>query len=328
VNDIAPTILAAAHIPFPDTVNGAKQIPFEGVSLIPTFTNPTMPSQHREQYFEIFGNRAIYQDGWVAAARRYVPWNIGGGFNKVYDGDFAHDKWELYHVDVDYSEAHDLAAKYPEKLKELQAEFDKEARRNDVYPMTPFPFTDVPRMVPPNKTHFVYYGGVDRLNRDMVPVLGGRSHKMTAELDVPAGGASGVIVAEGGRYGGMSLYVKNDRLVYENDTWGFIHEKVVSSEPLPTGKVEVAAVFTVDPNNNIKPLIANLRGTPRPGTAEIYINGKKVGETRFSRFGGFETSITETFDVGRDSGSAVSSEYEAPNPFTGQVEKVSIDLIQ
>jgi arylsulfatase len=324
VNDIAPTILAAAHIPFPDTVNGVKQIPFEGASLIPTFTNPKAPSQHREQYFELFGNRAIYQDGWVAAARRYEPWEVKDLYKKMYGEDFAHDKWELYHVDVDYSEAHDLADKYPDKLKALQAEFDKEARRNGVYPMTPLPFTDTPHMVPAAKTHFVYYDGVDRLNRDMVPTLGGRSYKMTAELAVPAGGASGVIAAEGGRYGGVSLYVQDGRVVYENNTFGVTHEKLVSSTSLPTGKAEVVTIFTVDPQAtgaNVFP-----SGDARPGTAQMFINGSKVGETHFSRFGGFRSSHYETFDIGRDGGSPVSAAYSAPNAFTGTIDKVSIDL--
>jgi arylsulfatase len=332
VNDMAPTILAAAKIPFPTTVDGVKQIPFEGVSLIPTFTNPTAPSQHREQYFEIFGNRAIYKDGWVAAARRYQPWAIVGGQSRIYDGDFAHDKWELYHVDEDFSEAHDLADKYPDKLKALRAEFDKEARRNDVYPMTPIPFTDVPRMVPAGKTHFVYWGGVDRLNQDMVPTLGGHSHKITAELVVPASGARGVIVAEGGRYGGFSLYVQDGKLIYENNTWDKYHEKIVSPKPLPSGKVEVATLFTVDPlppaGQDVFSRSQAMGGGPKPGTAQMFVNGQKVGETHFAKFGGFTTSITETFDVGRDTGSTVSASYAEPNAFTGQVEKLTIDLLK
>ena len=332
VNDVAPTILAAAHIPFPTTVNGVRQIPFEGVSLIPTFTNPTAPGQHRTQYFEVFGNRAIYQDGWVAAARRYEPWAIGGSASKIYDGKFASDKWELYHVAEDFSEAHDLADKYPDKLKALEAVFDSEARRNDVYPLAPIPFTDVPKMVPANKTHFIYYGGVDRLNQDMVPALGGHSHRITARLTVPAGGASGVIVAEGGRYGGFSIYVQDGKVVYENNTWNSIHEKLVSSRPLPAGKVEVATVFTIDPpppaGKDVFSRSQAVGGGPKPGTAQMFINGEKVGETRFTKFGGFVTSITETFDVGRDSGSTVSASYAEPNAFTGKVEQVTIDLLK
>jgi arylsulfatase A-like enzyme len=323
VNDIAPTILAAAKIPFPTLVKGVRQIPFEGVSLLPTFTDPRAPDRHRTQYFEVFGNRAIYKDGWVAAARRFTPWYGGDTAKKMFDGDFAHDKWELYDVAADYSEAHDLAAQNPAKLKELQAEFDKEAWRNGVYPMTPLP--DGPKLVPAGKTHFVYYGGVDRLDQDAVPKLGGRSHKMTAELDVPAAGAAGVIVAEGGRYGGMSLYVKDGRVIYENNTRNMVHETLVSSVPLPAGKVEVQTIFTVDPTaTGTGPMAASARA----GTAEMFINGRKVGETKFSQFGDFRTSITETFDVGKDTGSPVSAAYAAPYPFTGKVDRLTIDLIK
>jgi len=324
VNDIAPTIMAAAGLTFPTTVDGVKQLPFEGVSLIPTFTNAKASSQHHIQYFEIFGNRAIYKDGWVAAARRYDPWDMANLYKKMFDQGFEKDKWELYNVAVDYSEANDLAAKYPARLKEMQALFDSEARRNSVYPMTPMPFA-APKMVPADKTHFTYYAGVDRLDYGMVPALGGRSHKITADLNVPRG-ASGVIAAMGGRYGGFALYVKDGRLVYENNSFTDVHEKLVSSQSLPSGKVEVTTVFTVNaaaPSTSVVP-----SGDAKPGTAEMFINGKKVGETRFSRFGGFRSSHYETFDVGQDTGAPVSNDYTAPNPFTGVVEKVTIDLMK
>jgi arylsulfatase len=322
VNDIAPTILAAAKIPFPTTVRGVKQIPFEGVSLIPTFTDPKAPETHRTQYFEVFGNRAIYKDGWVAAVRRFDPWYGSDTARKMYDADFAKDKWELYNVAVDYAQANDLAAKNPAKLKELQAAFDKEAWRNNVYPMSPLP--DGPKLVPKDKKQFVYFGGVDRLDQAAVPRLGGRSHRMTAELDLPAAGASGVIVALGGRYGGFALHVKGGKLIYENNTRGLVHETLVSSAPLPRGKVTVQTVFTIDPTP-VGP--GPLAGSARPGKAEMFINGRKVGETKFSEFGDFRTSRTETFDTGKDLGSPVSAAYQAPNPFTGTLRKLTIDLM-
>jgi len=190
--------------------------------------------------------------------------------------------------------------------------------------MTPMPFA-APKMVPADKTHFTYYAGVDRLDYGMVPALGGRSHKITADLNVPRG-ASGVIAAMGGRYGGFALYVKDGRLVYENNSFTDVHEKLVSSQSLPSGKVEVTTVFTVNaaaPSTSVVP-----SGDAKPGTAEMFINGKKVGETRFSRFGGFRSSHYETFDVGQDTGAPVSNDYTAPNPFTGVVEKVTIDLMK
>jgi hypothetical protein len=188
------------------------------------------------------------------------------------------------------------------------------------------PMPDSPKLVPADKTHFVYYGGVERLDIDTVmPKLGGRSYKMTAEVDVPPRGASGVIAAEGGRYGGTSLYVKGGKVIYENNTRGIVHETLVSSVPLPSGSVEVVTLFTADPNAKGTGVMA---ATARPGTAEMFFNGRKVGETKFSQFGDFRTSVNETFDVGKDTGSPVSAAYDAPNAFTGTVRKVVIDLIK
>ena len=328
VNDVAPTILAAAHIPFPSSVNGVAQLPFEGVSLIPTFTNPKAPEAHHTQYFDIFGNRAIYHDGWVAAAKRFEPWEFPQSFAKVFNGDFSHDKWELYHVAVDYSEAHDLADKYPEKLKELQALFDKEAWRNNVYPLAPKPFVDVPRPAPRDKTHFDYLWGVDRIPLLAMPVISGRAHRITAEIEVPAGGANGVILAWGGRYGGFTIYVKDGKLTYENDSLGLVHEKLVSSKPLPVGKVTVSTSFTPEAAALSAGIVTAARpgGVGQSGTARLFIDGEQVAEGHFSHFGYFGTAINETFDLGRDTGSPVSPDYTEPNPFNGRVDKVSLDF--
>jgi hypothetical protein len=244
----------------------------------------------------------------------------------IFRGGFENDKWELYHVTDDYSEAHDLAGKYPEKLKELQAEFDKEARRNGVYPLVPLPL-GAPTVVAPGKTHFEYLSGVDRLTLSSIPVLGGRSHKIAAQIEVPDNG-NGVIVAQGGRYGGFTLYAKNGKLVYENNAFGLTHERVVSPDALPKGKVVVSAVFTVanGPSEGAVPSL--VAGAPRPGSVQLFIGDKKVAEGKFSRFGGFSSSITETFDLGRDTGSPVSTDYNGPFAFTGKVDKVVIDLLK
>ncbi len=326
VNDIAPTIYEAAGIQFPDVVNGAKQIPLEGKSLVETFTNPQAPEKHTEQYFEIFGNRAIYKDGWVAGTRRYAPWELFSNPIKVFGGGFENDKWELYHVSEDYSEAHDLADKYPDKLEELKKEFDKEAVRNGVYPLVPLP-QGAPTHAPKDKTHYTYLSGVEHITQYNTPVLGGRSHTVTADLTVPKGGADGVILADGGRYGGFSIYVKDGKLTYEENSLGQVHEKIVSGDPLPEGKVQIRAVFTAHAPLIPKSLFAKLvGGEPEPGDAELYIGDKKVAAGKFQAFGGFASSITETFDVGKDTGSAVSPAYVSPNPFQGKVDKVSIDL--
>jgi len=322
VNDIAPTIYAAAGIDFPDTVNGAKQIPLEGKNLVPAFTDPAAKTGHNEQYFEIFGNRAIYKDGWVAGARRYAPWELFTNPARIFAGKFEDDRWELYHVSEDFSEAHDLAATNPDKLKELQQEFDKEARRNGVYPLVPLP-VGYPSVVA-GKNSFQYGEGVSRLPLAVVPDFGARSHQITADVDVPEAGAQGVILAEGGRYGGFSLYVKDRKLIYENNTFGTTGETIIASAPLPSGKVQIAFEYDKDPS---KPAPS---GLPLPkvtsGTGRLFIDGTLVGERHFVQFGGFASSINETFDVGRDSGSPVSSDYESPFAFNGKVKRVSVEL--
>jgi arylsulfatase len=327
VNDVAPTILAAAGIPFPSSVDGVAQIPFEGVSMIPTFTNPKAPETHRTQYFDIFGNRAIYQDGWVAAAKRFEPWAFGQSFTKAFDGDFSRDKWELYNVREDFAEANDLAAKYPDKLKALQAVFDSEAKRNMVYPLAPKPFVNVPHIADRNQTHFDYLWGVDRIPLNAMPPLSGRAHKITVEIEAPAN-PSGVILAWGGRYGGFTIYVKDGKLIYENGSLGLVHEKVISTRPLPVGKVTIATSFTPEARADGKSVVADARpaGAAQSGTARLFINGQQVAAAKFSHFGDFGTAINETFDLGRDNGSPVSPDYTEPNAFNGRVNKASFDL--
>ena len=329
VNDIAPTIYDAIGVTFPKAVDGVAQKPLEGKSLVASFTDPTVKSQHTEQYFEIFGNRAIYKDGWVAGTRRYAPWETFSNIGKLFRGGFENDRWELYNVAEDFSEAHDLADKYPVKLQELQAEFDKEARRNGVYPLVPIPDPNHTPSPVLGKTHFTYYSGVDRLQGAAIPEVGARTHRLTADIDVPDGGVEGVIIARGGRYGGYSLYVKDGKLIYEANTFGTTHEKLVSSQRLPKGKVHIAYDFTVDRSlsESVKGLLsAALLAKSRPGTGVLSVNGVEVARAHLSQFGGFRSAITETFDLGKDTGSPVSQSYESPFAFTGKVEKVEVEL--
>jgi arylsulfatase len=327
VNDIAPTIYDAAHITFPTTVNGVQQLPLEGRSLVPTFTDPSAQTGHNEQYFEIFGNRAIYKDGWVAGARRYLPWEIFTNPMKIFGGDLSKDRWELYHVANDFSEAHDLAAQNPQKLAELKAEFDKEAQRNGLYPLVPIPLVGIPSPVR-GRNSFVYAAGVDRVPVAVAPDVTGRASRVTAEIVVPEGGADGVIVAEGGRYGGFSLFVKNGKLTAEDNAFGVTRQQIVSDTPLQAGHATVVFEFAPSPDpSGLAGLGALLGHKPGPGDAKLLINGKLVGSGHFDKFGGFASSLNETLDIGRDSGSPVSNDYVAPNPYAGHVDKVTIDLL-
>jgi arylsulfatase len=320
VNDIAPTIYDAAGIQFPDTVNGVKQLPLEGKSLAYSFDHPEAPSRRTLQYFEMLGSRGIYKDGWWAGVLNNLP--LGGLPQKV----DAERHWELYDLTRDYSQAHDLADKYPQKLKELQDAFDAEAQRNNVYPLLPVPGQGRPS--PANgKTSFTYYAGVTRLTRGVSANLGGHSHHIVADLEIPAAGAEGVIIAQGSRYGGYTFYVKNGKLIYEADAFGLDHQKLVSSEPLPVGKVQVAFEFIVD--KSAAPSIGTAGPFREPitgGMGRISINGKQVGEGHFTRLNPSFGMVGGAMDIGRNTGSPVSGAYETPFPFTGKIEKVTIDL--
>jgi arylsulfatase len=314
VIDIAPTVLEAAHLQEPTEVNGVKQKPYEGVSMVYTFDDAKAAGRHHLQYFEMFGNRALYKDGWIAVARHgRLPWQTVGGST----GDFDHDDWELYKLNDDYSEADNLATKYPDKLKELQADFLVEAKKYNVFPLDDrFAERGDPRLRPSliaGRTHFVYYPGAEIPEPSAVDTKN-KSHSITATIDVPKGGGDGVIIAEGGTTAGFSLYVKGGKPVYEYNYFGQQHYKIAGSEHLPVGPVTVKIDFKSD------------GGIGRGGSVTMFVNGKKVGEGRvektvFGRFGG------ESLSVGMDTASPVSDSYESPFTYAGVIKKVEIDII-
>jgi arylsulfatase len=318
VTDIAPTLYELAGITPPTVVNGVPQIPLEGKSLAASFNDPQAPSTHPVQYFEMVGNRGIYKDGWWAGSRHLLPWQAL--VSDVWDQTpVGQHPWELYNLTVDYSQAHDLAAQNPEKLKELVALFDSEAKRNNVYPLAPH--TGPQPSLSDGRTHFVFRSGVERLPPRSVPNLRGRSHTITADVEVPAGGAEGVIIADGGRYGGFSLYIKDGKPVYEVNAYSHSAAKLVSDAPLPTGKVHIEVAVTADPLKN-----ASDRTPGRviaSGTARLSVNGKQVAEGPIANF---ISVYGETLDVGKDLGSPVSPAYESPFAFTGTINTVVLDL--
>ena len=308
VNDITPTILDAAHISFPAEVDGVKQIPLEGHSLLPTFTNPKAPESHPEQYFEIFGNRAIYKDGWVAAAKRsYDPWNLLNEVARIYTDDTANDRWELYNVDKDFSEANDLAKTNPRKLAELKAEFIREGTRNGVFPLIPLPF-GAPSIIDRHAKSFTYQSDISTIPQAGLPIIAGKPHRIEVDIKGDASVGSGVLLADGGRLGGFVLYEKNGHLVFENNAFGQSHQSVTSTEALPSGPVTVAYDYTPEttivPNPNDPR--AQLFALPQPGTVRLFIGGKQVGEGHIGPFSTAAAAISEGFDIGQDRGSQVS----------------------
>jgi hypothetical protein len=317
VNDIAPTIYELASVTPPTEVNGIKQTPLEGVSFAYTFDHPDAPGKHKVQYFEMLGSRSIYKDGWWAGSFNHLPWPTE---RNPFNSPPETKPWELYHLDDDYSQAHDLAVQNPAKLKELEDLFEAEAQRNHVYPLEPLRNDGLP-LVTIGKTSFLYRSGQQPIPAISAPRVSQRAHVITADLNAPSG-ATGVIVAQGGRYGGFTLYAKNGTLIYESNINSHRVGKVVSSEPLPAGKVTVAMEFTPDAPVSDQPVITFQPARLVAGVVTLSINGKTVGSGHIPGIGG----NTDTFDIGYDRGSPVSASYSSPFAFTGEVENLRIDL--
>jgi arylsulfatase A-like enzyme len=315
--DIAPTILEATHITEPKLVNGIAQKPIEGVSMMYSFGDANAKSRRTTQYFEMFVNRAIYHDGWIACSRFGVPWNMA-----VREGDFLNAPWELYHIENDFSEADDLAAKNPEKLKELQALFVEEAKKYDVFPLDPR-FSE--RIDPRNRiagemqTSWTYYGNNVRMPANISPAVYPNSHTITAELTIPEKGVEGVIAAEGGLNGGWSLYVQDGKLTYHYSLADFEHNTVQAKTPLPSGKVAIKLEYT---SKGLKP-----GGTLNTGaTVKLFMNGAPAGEGAVGS--AMIRQGIEPFEIGRDSISPVSPDYKAKGsfPFTGNIDKIRFQV--
>ncbi len=316
VVDIAPTVLEAVGLPEPKTVNGVVQTPMEGVSFLYTFDDPQAAGRHKTQYFEIFANRAIYHDGWVAATIHKAPWEAQPRRA------LADDVWELYNVDEDFSESTDLAASNPAKLEELKALFMKEAERYRVLPLDDRglerfdpAMAGRPDLMAGRKSLTVYEGMTGMMENAFINVKN-QSKTITADLDIPAGGANGVILAQGGRFGGWSLYVKDGKPAYTYNWVGLQQYTTNSTERLAPGKATVTLEFAYDGN-----------GRGKGGTATIYVNDKKVGSGRVENTNANVFSADDAADVGVDEGTNVSSAYEQhDNRFTGRIEKVLIEV--
>jgi arylsulfatase A-like enzyme len=331
LNDIAPTIYEAAGVPAPSSVDGVKQTPLEGVSLMYTFNSPKAESRHRVQYFETNGNKAIYKDGWWAGNLLRSSWDrIGSpGYEREKLLDDNTHPWELYNLNEDYSQSNNVAAKYPQKLAEMKALFDSEAQRNQVYPL--LPLRELISRPEDGRKTFVFRSGVERLQDTMnVHTGAGTGYTIRAKIDNPDGNAQGVLLAQGGLYGGFTLFVKDKHVHFEINSFGHLSGEMVSTGKLPTGHTEIVVNVIPDtskaPQANTTP--ANRRAAPFPGNGTMTLNGGEQGHTAFINIpasGGY-WSPAESLDVGSDLGSAVSKEYSAPARFTGTIDSVTIEL--
>lgn len=306
VTDVAPTILEAAGLPEPVEVDGAKQQRVDGASFLDTFSSPSVPSKRHTQYFEMLGNRAIYHDEWMAAA-------LSGqiGWLPPAPNTLLQQPWELYRLSDDYSEADNLAQRYPEKVEELKALFDQEAKRNQVYPLDP---RWAGRQSRPSDTHFTYYARTGHLYLSMTPQYENRSHTITALVEIPQGGANGVLLADGGVAGGFALYLKDGRPSY---TYNYFSRRITTiSAPaaIAPGKAKIQLQFHYDGG-----------GVGKGATVALYVNDHKAAEARLPETVPMAFSFEETFDVGEDSASPVGP-YTSPFPFTGTLDRLDLDL--
>ena len=247
VVDVAPTVLEAVGLAMPESVNGVAQKPIEGVSMVYSFADAKAPSTHRTQYFEMAGDRAIYRDGWVAATTPlYMPWTPPGPAPDVMTG----YTWELYDTTKDFSEADDLAAKEPERLRRMQELFLVEAARHNVFPLDNSKVERFDTSIRPSltrgRTSFSYAGGLARIPEGAAPDMKNKSFTITAQVDVAKAPAEGVIVTQGGLFGGWALYVEKGRPVFFYNTANLHHATVASPTALGPGKHTLVLAFRYD----------------------------------------------------------------------------------
>ncbi len=318
VIDIMPTILDAAGVQAPSMLNGVPQKPVEGVSMLYSFDNAAAPSTRRIQYFETMRNRSIYQDGWIAATTpKDLPWIFAGRGQWSIDD----QKWELYHVPDDFSEAVDLAAKEPQRVRDLQDLFWAEAARNHVLPMV-----DLVQEVmsgkgghPPSAidgvTHFTFYPGMTRIPEMAAPDLKNRSFTLTANLEVPQAGAEGVLLTEGNAFGGFSFYLLKGKPVFCYNMAAFKLYRVAAPDTLSAGHHAVTADFKYDGG-----------GHGKGGTVTLSVDGKTVASGRVDQTIPTRFALDASMSVGEGPGAPVSSDYETPFKLNAALDKLVLTL--
>jgi arylsulfatase len=313
VVDVAPTVLDVAGLPEPAFVNGIQQEPMHGASMRALFDDAGAPEHHELQYFEMFCNRGIYHRGWTAVTRHSTPW-VMADLPALDD-----DVWELY-ADTDWTQAHDLASVQPDRLRELQRLFLIEAVKYDVLPLDDRRIERMnselagrPQLV--SGTSQLLFGGMGRLSEGSVINLKNKSYAVTAQLEVPEGGASGVIIAQGGAFAGWSLYLLDGKPTYCYNLLGLARIKIGGPDRVPPGDHQVRVEFAYDGG-----------GLAKGGALTLYVDGEQVAEGRQEASVPMIFSADETCDLGSDTGSAVSDDYTPEaSGFTGRIDWVQLD---
>jgi hypothetical protein len=318
VIDIVPTIYEAIGITPPDVLDGVEQKPIEGVSLMYSFNDEKAPTRRPVQYFELVGNRAIYKDGWMASTTPLrLPWLVSA---EVDPDDF---KWELYNINEDFSQSNNLASKRPEKLKELQAAFDAEAKKYNVYPLdSSFAArfdTSIRPSLTTGRSEFLYYPGMIRIPEGSAPDFKNKSWTVAAEVDIPKEGASGVLATMGGRYGGWGLWLDDSR-----PRFAF----ALSNQP--AHKFRAASDQAISPGHHVVRVRFKYDGggIGKGGVATLFVDEKQVAECKVTQTLPVRFSLDETFDVGMDTGTPVVEDYadKMPYAFTGTLNRLGVVL--
>ena len=318
VIDIAPTVLEAASLPEPKIVNGTPQTPIEGTSLLYSFDDADAEERHKTQYFEIFGNRAIYHDGWFARTLHRAPWQTGK------QKPLESDEWDLFHVRDDFSLANNLADEEPEKLEKMKALFMREAER---YYVLPIDDRVIDRVNPAiagrpdlmnGRTSLTLYDGMNGMLENTFINVKNQSKRITAEVDIPQGGANGVLLAQGGRFGGWCLYMKDGKPAYDYNFLGLSRDTVAATDAIPAGKATIVFDFKYDGD-----------GQGKGGDATLSVNGTVVAEGRIERTQPLMFSADETADVGLDNQTPVVEGIgigRDETRFTGTIHTITVDV--
>jgi arylsulfatase A-like enzyme len=317
VIDLAPTILEAAGLPEPTVVNSVMQSPMEGTSMLYSFNDAAAPERHELQYFEMFANRGIYHKGWSAVTKHRTPWVMVGGDLPAFDDDL----WELYDGNTDFSQAHNLAAANPDMLPKLQRLWLIEATKYNVIPLDD---RGAERLEPslagrPTLIHGksqLFFSGMGRLSENSVVSIKNKSFSVTADVEIPVEGANGVIIAQGGRFGGWALYVKGGKAKFVYNVLGIQQFSVEADSPVPTGAQQVRMEFAYDGG-----------GLAKGGDVTLYYGGEPVGKGRVGATQPMIFSADETTDIGYESGTTVTPDYTArTSRFTGRINWVQLDI--
>ena len=320
VVDVTPTVLEAAGLPEPKSVNGTPQTPIEGLSMVYAFDDPDAAERHTTQYFEIFGNRAIYHDGWLARTLHRAPWQT------TKQKPLQEDVWDLYNTREDFSLVRNLAEEQPERLQAMKALFMKEAEK---YHVLPIDDRVIARVNPAlagrpdilgNRKSLTLYDGMNGMLENTFINVKNQSKKITATVEIPEGGANGVILTQGGRFGGWCLYVKDSKPVYTYNFLGLSRDTIAGEEPLPTGRATIILDFKYEGENE---------ELGKGGIATLTVNGKQVAKGRIEKTQPLLFSADETADVGLDNQTPVATdlgEGRIETRFTGKIEKVVVEL--